>query len=97
MAERRKIKRAETWNELTEENKEVFSNIAHVIRTFDESLQVYAYGSRVDGTWHDDSDYDVVVGGCKSWHKEKLFNMKFDYKVDLKISPSKKINYIKIQ
>ncbi len=101
MADREHIKQhtkpAEHWGQLTDEHKRAFTTIAHIIRSqVDVALRVYCYGSRVGGYWTDESDYDIVVGSCKSYHKEKLYRLSFPYKVDLKISASKNINYIEI-
>ena len=57
--------------------------------------KIFAYGSRVNGNYYDNSDYDVAVI-CDKKFRNKLISKKFDFRVDLHFINEPKGNMIEI-
>lgn len=57
--------------------------------------KVYAYGSRINGNYYDNSDYDVAVI-CDKKYRTKLIAKQFDFRVDLHFINAPTDNMIEI-
>lgn len=54
---------AKTWEQVSDYNKKQFLKIAAYIIELVKAPSVYAFGSRINGDFIDNSDYDVLVEG----------------------------------
>ena len=73
------------WNDFTEEDKNILQNIKKVITSYiEEDCKIFVYGSRIKGTWDENSDYDIAINYSPSFEIQKQL-IKYDYgvKVDL--------------
>lgn len=49
------------WDDFPEEDKVIFKSIKDRIVSEIGDCRITAYGSKVNGNWDEDSDYDVIV------------------------------------
>ena len=64
-----------------------FIEIAKQIQEVFPEAVVFAFGSRVNGNWIDESDYDVnVYLGKDQWEEAK--KIKFSYRVNIHFKPT---------
>jgi predicted nucleotidyltransferase len=78
--------RATSWEGLTEANQKLFKSVASEIKSKYPQANCYAFGSRVNGNYTDDSDIDVVITGITELEFNKLRAIYEGLKVDLKLS-----------
>ena len=85
------------YNDLA--NKETLTKIKDKIIQAVPFAEILLFGSRVNGNWTNESDYDIMVCNIiAECHKEMIKNIDFGVEVDLFFSPSKTENsfYIKL-
>lgn len=72
------------WEQLTPEDQKILLDIKKVIVSKIGDCNLYLYGSRVNGNWDEDSDYDLVID--KHIPFETLIDLKeynYGVKIDL--------------
>ena len=85
---------AKKYDELTNEHKIAFKAIAHEIRKVCD-CNVYAFGSRVNGNYNSNSDYDVVVY-CDNIFKHVINRQIFSFKADIHFTNKQRTDLIEI-
>ena len=81
--------RATTWDEITQSNQKLFKSVASEIKSKHPQAKCYAFGSRVNGNYTDDSDIDIVVTGITELEYDIIREIYQGLKVDLKLSGEK--------
>jgi len=70
------------WEQLTDEDQMILSSIKKVIVSKIGDCNLYLYGSRVNGNWDENSDYDLLIDKDISF--EKLIDLRdYDYGVEI--------------
>ena len=49
------------WDDFTEKDKIILQNIKRIIVSYIGECKVFVFGSRVNGKWDENSDYDIMV------------------------------------
>lgn len=77
---------------LTKENEGTFRFIAERIRMRFPDVKVYAFGSRVNGNFTDESDFDIMLANCsvERFEKIKVMLKLTGIKVDVKLTSASK-------
>lgn len=78
--------RATSWSGLTEANQKLFKSVASEIKSKYPQANCYAFGSRVNGNYTDDSDIDIVITGITELEYISIRYIYEGLKVDLKLS-----------
>jgi hypothetical protein len=60
------------WEDFSEEEKEILSEIKYELTRYLGEYPLYLYGSRVKGTWTEESDYDIIIEKVKQIIKAQL-------------------------
>lgn len=72
------------FSEMVEHHAQFLISIDKAIKSIISTAVCYVFGSMIDGTWHDNSDYDVIVVCSATVEQLKeIGKLKFDKKVDL--------------
>lgn len=74
---------ATTWSEIRPENRVGFIDAATMIMAETEGLPCYAYGSRVNGNFETESDFDVAVLGIQPEDLAKLRAKLKEHNIDI--------------
>ena len=72
------------WEQLTAKDQMILSDIKKVIVSKIGDCNLYLYGSRINGNWDENSDYDILID--KDVPFESIINLRnYDYgvKIDL--------------
>ena len=78
------------WEQFTAEDQIILSSIKKVIVSKIGDCNVYLYGSKVNGNWDDNSDYDLLID--KDITFETLLNLRdYDYGVEIDLGCFEKI------
>jgi predicted nucleotidyltransferase len=78
--------RATSWEGLTEANQKLFKSVASEIKSKYPQANCYAFGSRVNGTYRDDSDIDMLISGVTELEYNKIkASIKHELNIDLKL------------
>lgn len=75
------------WENFTEEDKTILSNIKKIITSYIGDYKITAYGSRLKGYWTEKSDYDIIVyfvPSIKIQNEIRTYN--YDVKVDIQFA-----------
>lgn len=62
---------ATCWAELTQENKALFQKAAAILQEKYPEAKLFAFGSRVNGNWSEESDLDIVCQ-AEEFKREKV-------------------------
>jgi predicted nucleotidyltransferase len=82
------------WNQLPEDQKKELSIIKEYIYSKISNCELYLFGSRIKGTWNEESDYDIVIVVDEIPNKELIQELQLhNYGVDVDISFSRKEYY----
>jgi predicted nucleotidyltransferase len=78
--------RATSWEGLTEANQKLFKSVASEIKSKYPQANCYAFGSRVNGNYTDDSDIDMLISGVTELEYNKIkASIKHELNIDLKL------------
>lgn len=78
------------WEQLTPEDQKILSDIKKVIVSEIGDCNLYLYGSKVNGNWDENSDYDLLID--KDIPFETLVKLKnYNYGVDIDLGCFEKI------
>lgn len=82
-----------TYDDLPEDQKVVVTHIKNIIISHMGECKMQLFGSRIKGTWNDESDYDIIVSTTPS---KEIVNIlrKYDYGVPVDIMFATVKNYI---
>lgn len=80
---KRSHKPAKAFPELTKGNRKNFKEIADRIRESFPGIPVYAWGSRVEGIFKKDSDYDVILNCDQATGQKIVKEVQFEQRVDI--------------
>lgn len=84
-------KRALKWEELDSTNQQLFSSVAEKIVGINQDAICYAFGSRVNGNYRDDSDIDIMISNVTELEYDKIMSKisQGELKLDLKLGNEK--------
>ena len=78
--------RALKWADMATENKKLFAEVAEQVKSIVPDATCYAFGSRVNGTYRDDSDIDILISGVTELEYNKIkAAIKHELNIDLKL------------
>jgi predicted nucleotidyltransferase len=82
------------WEELEEDQKKILLKIKEYIYSKINNCTLYLFGSRIDGTWNEKSDYDITIVVDEMPNKELVREIQLhDYGVEVDISFNRKQYY----
>lgn len=72
------------WDDFPQSDKEIFSKIKREIISVIGNCKISAFGSRINGCWLEDSDYDVMINkGLSNEELDTIKKINYGVKVDI--------------
>jgi len=73
------------FTELRPQDRELLTGFADHAKKINQAATLHLFGSRIDGRWREDSDYDIMIKGVDSKEEqEKIRAYKSDARLDLR-------------
>ncbi len=72
------------FNQMDQHTQKRFKDVKLLVSTIYPGAKCYAFGSRINGRWREDSDYDVAVTGVKMDKLRDIKTYAFGFPVDIK-------------
>ena len=80
----KKHKAISSFSQMAKAQKEKCVEIKEAINELVPDAKCFIFGSRIDGTWHKKSDYDVlIIGSINDEAQQQMRAIDFGVKVDL--------------